>query len=144
MESASPMVHQDAPSGPSTAPLPDRVNAEPPIIKGLSSTESKWAIGLAVLVWFPVGSLVGLVVHQLPVAVLIIATGPIATVWLAAGQMAKLKRNRPDHYYLHLLLHWAASVHLIRSGFVTHSGAWDIGRTLLPARAPRSSRPRTR
>ena len=143
MESASPMVHQDAPSGHSVAPIPDRVNAEPAIIKGLSLTESKWAIGLAVLLWLPVGGLVGLAVQQLPVALLIIATGPIATVWLAAGQMAKLKRNRPDHYYLHLLLHWAASARLIRSEFVTHSGAWDMGRTLLPARAPRS-RPRTR
>lgn len=134
---------QDTTPRPSAAPLPDRVNTEPAIIKGLSSTESKWAIGLAFLLWFPVGSLVGLALRNLPIAVLIVATGPLATVWLAAGQMAKLKRNRPDHYYVHLLLHWAAALRLIRSDFVTHSGTWDIGRTLPPAHATNTFR-RTR
>lgn len=143
MDTSSPLA--PPPEGsigqPGRAPLPDHVNAEPAIIKGLSYTESKWAIGLAFLLWFPVGSLVGLALQNLPVAVLIIATGPIATIWLVAGQMAKLKRNRPDHYYVHLLLHAAAAMHLIRTAFVTHAGAWDMGRMLPPAQG-RTSRGR--
>lgn len=141
MDTSSPLASPpETTVAPGHAPLPDRVNAEPAIIKGLSYTESKWAIGLAFVLWFPVGGLVGLAVHHLPVAVLVMATGPIATVWIAAGQMAKLKRNRPDHYYVHLLLHAAAAAHLIRPAFVTYSGAWDMGRTLPPAQAQTSRR----
>jgi conjugative transfer region protein (TIGR03750 family) len=127
--------------GPGHAPLPDRVNAEPAIIKGLSYTESKWAIGLAFLLWFPVGSLLGLALHHLPVAVLVIATGSIATVWLAAGYLATMKRNRPDHYYVQLLKHRAARLGLIRSHFVTHAGTWDLGRSLIPPRVAKRRNP---
>lgn len=134
MEPTGPMASRDPAAPGAQAPLPDRVNAEPAIIRGLSSTESLWAIGLAFLLWLPVAGVVGLAVRNVPIAVLIIVAGPLATVWLASGQMAKLKRNRPDHYYIHLALHWAASMHLVRARFITHTGAWDIGRTLPPAR----------
>ncbi|NMG30175.1 TIGR03750 family conjugal transfer protein [Aromatoleum evansii] len=133
MDSSSLLAPQPEISvGSGPAPLPDRVNAEPAIIKGLSYTESKWTISLAFLLWFPVGSVVGLALRHFPVAVLIIATGPIATVWLAAGYLATMKRNRPDHYYVQLLKRRAARLGLIRSHFVTHAGAWELGRTLEP------------
>jgi conjugative transfer region protein (TIGR03750 family) len=142
MDSSSPLAPLPETSvGPGRAPLPDRVNAEPAIIKGLSYTESKWAIGLAFLLWFPVGSVVGLALQHFPVAVLIIATGPIATVWVAAGYLATMKRNRPDHYYVQLLKRRASQLGLIRSHFVTHAGAWDLGRTFVPPRVAKRRNP---
>jgi conjugative transfer region protein (TIGR03750 family) len=142
MDSSSlPAPQPETSVGSGQAPLPDRVNAEPAIIKGLSYTESKWTIGLAFLLWFPVGSVVGLALQHFPVAVLIIATGPIATVWLAAGYLATMKRNRPDHYYVQLFMRRAARLHLIRSHFVTHAGAWELGRTLEPPRVVKRRKP---
>ncbi|NMF91622.1 TIGR03750 family conjugal transfer protein [Aromatoleum petrolei] len=142
MDTSSPLAPTpDASSGTGRAPLPDRVNAEPSIIKGLSYTESKWAIGLAFLLWFPVGGVVGLALQHLPVAVLIIATGPIATVWVAAGYLATMKRNRPDHYYVQLLKRRAARLGLLRSHFVAHAGAWDLGRALVPPQVAKRRNP---
>lgn len=132
MEPSSPLAQHDANLGAHGVPLPNRVNAEPAIVRGLSSTESVWVIGLAFLLWFPVSGVLGFAFRSLPMAVFVIVTGPLATAWLASGQMATVKRNRPDHYYIHLALHWFAAMHLIRSPFVAHSGAWDIGRTLPP------------
>lgn len=142
MDSSSPLAPpRETSVGPRHAPLPDRVNAEPAIIKGLSYTESKWVIGLAFLLWFPVGGVVGLALQHFPVAVLIIATGPIATVWVAAGYLATMKRNRPDHYYVQLLKRRAARLGLIRSHLVSHAGAWDLGRTLVPPQVAKRRNP---
>ncbi|MCK0508628.1 TIGR03750 family conjugal transfer protein [Aromatoleum anaerobium] len=140
MEPSSPLAQPDATFGAHGAPLPDRVNAEPAIIRGLSSTESVWVIGLAFLLWFPVSGVLGFAFRSLPMAVFVIVTGPLATAWLVSGQMATVKRNRPDYYYIHLALHRFASMHLIRSPFVTHSGAWEIGRTLPPVQDRKARR----
>ena len=68
-------------------PLVDRVNTEPPILKGLSSTESLWAIGLAFAVWVPTGAITGALVSSLAVGVLVTGVGALAAVWLAAARM---------------------------------------------------------
>lgn len=120
-------------------PLVDRVNNEPPILKGLSSTESLWAIGLAFGLWVPLGTLVGFLSTSVAVGVLVTGCGALGTVWLAAGQMQILKRDRPDHYYIHLVHRWCARSHVARARFITHVGRWDMGRSLLH-RAPRLKR----
>ena len=120
-------------------PLVDRVNSEPPILKGLSSTESLWAIGLAFALWVPLGTLAGIVATSLAIGVLVTGCGALATVWLAAGQMQALKRDRPDHFYIHLVHRWCARYGVARARFITHAGRWDLGRSLLH-RAPRVKR----
>ena len=95
-------------------PLVDRVNTEPPILKGLSSTESLWAIGLAFAVWVPIGALSGVLFSS-----------------LAAGRMQRVKRDRPDHYYIHLAQRWCVRYGVARARFITHVGRWDMGRSLL-------------
>ena len=120
-------------------PLVDRVNTEPPILKGLSSTESLWAIGLAFAVWVPIGVLSGLLFSSLAIGVLVTGAGALAAVWLAAGRMQRVKRDRPDHYYIHLAQRWCVRHGLARARFITHVGRWDMGRSLLQ-RAPRLKR----
>ena len=128
MDQANP---SSTPGALAEVPLVDRVNNEPPILKGLSSTESLWAIGLAFAVWVPLGTLAGLLAASVAVGVLVTGGGALATVWLAAGQMQALKRDRPDHYYIHLVHRWCARYGLSRERFVTHRGRWDMGRSLL-------------
>ena len=136
MTSANP---KPTPGTLAAVPLVDRVNNEPPILKGLSSTESLWAIGLAFALWLPLGALMGFVAASVAAGVLVTGGGALATVWLAAGQMQVLKRDRPDHYYIHRMHRLCARLGVARARFITHAGRWDLGRSLL-RRAPRATR----
>jgi conjugative transfer region protein (TIGR03750 family) len=108
--------------------LADRVDVEPPIFKGCSSSELITLLLIAVALWIPLSILIALMIGKVAFALGIIACGVIGTVFVGAGQFQRVKRNRPDHYYVHdarRFLH----VKKLRTGpFVWRSGLWDISR----------------
>jgi conjugative transfer region protein (TIGR03750 family) len=117
--------------------LADRLNAEPAIFKGCSSSELGVIVGVAALVWLPLSLLIAGLMGVLPMGFGLAGVGVVATVVITASLFQRLKRNRPDGYYQQ---RFAISLHergLRRAPFVRRSGAWDIGRTLyapLPSR----------
>ncbi len=128
-------------SVPLEAPCIDRVNVEPAILLGLSSSEAVWTIAAAFAIWVPVGLAVGLATRIMAIGVLVATLMPLATVYLAALKMAAVKRDRPDLYYLHLFRQSLARRGLRRSRFIVHSGGWDLGRSFAaPAPARRRNR----
>ena len=122
------------------APCVDRVNVEPAILLGLSSTEAVWTIVAAFSVWVPIGVLIGLLTRSMAIGVLFSSVTPLATVYIAAQKMAAVKRDRPDLYYLHLFRQTLARTGLRRSRFVIHFGGWDLGRSLPPLLVGRQSK----
>jgi conjugative transfer region protein (TIGR03750 family) len=132
----------DLPAAPplAEAPCVDRVNVEPAILLGLSSSEAVWTIAAAFAVWVPVGVLAGLAARSMAIGVLFATVTPLVTVYVAAMKMAAVKRDRPDLYYLHLFRQRLARHGLRRSRFVTHAGGWDLGRSLPPQRVRRRRR----
>ncbi|HEX7635851.1 MAG TPA: TIGR03750 family conjugal transfer protein [Noviherbaspirillum sp.] len=112
------------------APLTDRVNAEPAILRGLSSTEALIAIGASFAFWIPVSLVIGFAVQHLQVSVIFMGAGPICSVWLLSGWFQKVKRDQPDYVYLHKIKKWGAAKGLLVSRFLSHSGYFDIGRTV--------------
>lgn len=117
------------------APLTDRVNNEPPVLRGLSVTEVTVATALFFPVWLCVGFLASRLFHHWQILILLGIFGPLISVWASAGVLASLKRNRPDHYYWQASLWWLHRHGLWTVPFVSHLGAWDLGRTLPPARS---------
>jgi len=122
------------------APCVDRVNVEPAILLGLSSTEAVWTIVAAFSVWVPIGLLIGLLTRSMAIGVLFSSVTPLITVYIAAQKMAAVKRDRPDLYYLHLFRQTLARTGLRRSRFVIHFGGWDLGRSLPPLLVGRQSK----
>lgn len=125
------------------APLTDRVNVEPPILRGMTESEAA-VIGLAALaVWLVVGAVLALVVGLWQVLLAAAVFGPIVTLWKASAVLARIKRNRPDGYYRQALSLWLAAHGLARQRFIRHAGYWSLGRglpfSLQPPKAP--SRP---
>lgn len=109
--------------------LADRLNAEPAIFKGCSSSELGVIVAMAALVWLP-GSLIfaglaGAVTMGFGIA----GIGIVTTVLLVANGFQRLKRNRPDGYYQQRFLLWVDERGLKRAPFVRRSGSWDIGRS---------------
>lgn len=108
--------------------LADRVDVEPPIFRGCSSSELLALLGVAVAVWIPLSILIAFAMGKLPFALGIIAVGVIASMYFGAGAFQRVKRNRPDHYYMHAFQRFLHVRKLWTSPFVLRSGTWDIGR----------------
>ena len=109
--------------------LADRLNAEPAIFKGCSSSELGVIVGVAALVWLPVSLILAGLAGAVTMGFGIAGVGIVATVLLMASLFQRLKRNRPDGYYQQRIVLWLDDHGLRRSSFVGRSGPWDIGRT---------------
>ena len=119
--------------------LADRLNAEPAIFKGCSSSELGMIVGLAIAVWLPLSLLLAWLLGAITMGFGIAGVGVVATVVASATLFQRIKRGRPDGYYqqwLRICLHGTG---LYRAPWVLRSGAWDIGRT---PRAPLPPRDR--
>lgn len=123
------------------APEIDRVNVEPAILLGLSSSEALWTIGVAFAIWIPIAGVIAGLKSSFPLFILLATSLPLLTVYFLAKKMAAVKRNRPDLYYVHAMRKWAAKKGIRRSRYITHVGEWDVGRSFqFKAAAPRKRR----
>ncbi|WP_156373378.1 TIGR03750 family conjugal transfer protein [Pseudorhodoferax sp. Leaf267] len=114
--------------GSARVPLTDRVNSEPAILHGMTSTEASWIGGVSFAVYF---TLTGMVIMatglwQLMLAPLI---ATIATLWYGSMALQRVKRDRPDGYYTHVLQRWMSTYGLSKARFLRHAGYWSLGRT---------------
>lgn len=109
--------------------LADRLNAEPAIFKGCSSSELGVIVGVAALVWLPVSLVLAGLMGAVTMGFGLAGVGVVATVVVTATLFQRLKRNRPDGYYQQRFAIWLHDKGLRRSALVRRSGGWDIGRT---------------
>ena len=109
--------------------LADRLNAEPAIFKGCSSSELGVIVGVAALVWLPVSLVLAGLMGAITMGFGLAGVGVVATVVLTATLFQRLKRNRPDGYYQQRFVIWLHDKGLRRSALVRRGGSWDIGRT---------------
>jgi conjugative transfer region protein (TIGR03750 family) len=108
--------------------LPDRLNGEPVVYRGLTTRELALLAAAAVAVWLPVSLLIlglaGLFMMGIGMAALL----ALGTVWITSGWIQAVKRGKPDGYHVlrfELLLH---DLKLRRSPYIRYSGLWDIRR----------------
>lgn len=117
--------------------LADRLNAEPAIFKGCSSSELGILVGVAALVWLPVSLILAGLAGAVTMGFGIAGVGIVATVLVVARLFQRLKRNRPDGYYQQRVAIWLDERGLRRAPFVRRSGVWDIGRNTYATLSPR-------
>ncbi|MCL6483939.1 MULTISPECIES: TIGR03750 family conjugal transfer protein [Janthinobacterium] len=121
------------------APLTDRANREPVILRGLTSSEAQMAIFIVMPIYAVIGLVVAFVTSIWALGVLIASLAPMLTVWVVAGWLAKVKRNKPDYYYQHRFKLWLAKNGLQKSRFIDHDGFWETGRDVpVPRRSGQS------
>jgi conjugative transfer region protein (TIGR03750 family) len=122
------------------APLTDRVNAAPSILRGLSGTETV----IALSVFFPFFLIIGVIISSITgkwmIAPLAGFIGSFTAVWFGAGYIAGIKRNRPDHYYNQAAAIWLDKIGGPKSKFIRYSGNWEIGRTFITASSSKSKK----
>ena len=109
--------------------LADRLNVEPVIFKGCSSSELGLIVGVAALIWLPVSLLLAGLMGAVTMGFGLAGVGVVGTVIVMATLFQRLKRGRPDGYYQQQISIWLADHGVRHSPFIRRSGAWDIGRT---------------
>jgi len=109
--------------------LAERLNSEPAIFRGCSSSELGVMVAVAAAFWLPASLIVTGLAGALPLGFGLAGLGIVGSVVLAASAFRRLKRNRPDGYYQQRLSLTLAALRLHRSPFIDRSGPWDIGRT---------------
>jgi conjugative transfer region protein (TIGR03750 family) len=109
--------------------LADRLNVEPVIFKGCSSSELGLIVGVAAFIWLPASLLLAGLMGAVTMGFGLAGVGVVGTVIVMAGLFQRLKRGRPDGYYQQQVSIWLSDHGLRHSPFIRRSGAWDIGRT---------------
>lgn len=109
--------------------LADRLNAEPAIFKGCSSSELGMIVGLAIVIWLPLSLLLAWLLGAVTMGFGIAGVGVVATVVALATLFQCIKRGRPEGYYQQWLRIRLQPMGLYRTPWVLRSGSWDIGRT---------------
>ena len=108
--------------------LADRLNAEPAIFKGCSSSELGMIVGLAIVIWLPLSLLLAWLLGAITMGFGIAGVGVVATVVTLATLFQRIKRGRPEGYYQQWLRIRLQTMGLYRTPWVLRSGSWDIGR----------------
>lgn len=110
--------------------LAERLNAEPSIFRGCTSSELGALVASACAFWLPVSLLLawGLGVPSMGFG--LAGAAIIVSVVIAASVLQRLKRGRPDAYYRHRLVLRLAELGLMRSRFIHRQGYWSLGRTV--------------
>ena len=109
--------------------LADRLNAEPVIFRGCSSSELGMIVGVAVVLWLPLSLLLAWLLGAITMGFRLARVAPVATVVPYATLFQRIKRGRPEGYYQQRIRIRLHDLGLHRSPWVRRSGAWDIGRT---------------
>ena len=112
--------------------LADRLNAEPAIFRGCSSSELGMMAGVAIVVWLPLGFLLAWLMRAATMGFGIAGVGVVGSVVILATLFQRIKRNRPEGYYQQWLRMRLHLLGLGRAPWVLRSGIWDIGRTHAP------------
>jgi len=117
--------------------LADRLNAEPAIFKGCSSSELGIIVAVAALFWLPMSLVLAALAGAFTMGFGLAGVAVVATVIAVAAVFQRLKRNRPDGYYRQRFVIWLHDHGLRRSPLVRRSGSWDLGRSAHATLSPR-------
>lgn len=106
-----------------------RLDGEPVIFRGCTTSELGVLMLGAVLFWLPMGFVIAWSLGIFGMGMGLAAVGVFVTVVVTASVFQRIKRDRPEGYYLQY-----AAVVLHRQGlrqapFLLRSGLWDLGRT---------------
>jgi len=112
-----------------TETLADRLNYEPVIFRGSTSTELMLLLAFSTAFWLPTGFLIAWGFGAPTMGVGLAGLAILATVFYGSTLFQIIKRGRPDYYYQQLTGIWLQRLGLRKTGFVLRSGLWDLGRT---------------
>ena len=108
--------------------LPDRLNSEPTVFKGCSIPELTAIAIIAAAFWLPTGLAIAALFRAITMGFGIAGIGVVVSTVVLASLFRRLKKNKPDGYYMLLVRFWLADKGLRRTPIIRRTGVWDLGR----------------
>lgn len=108
--------------------LPDRLNSEPAVFKGCSIPELTAIAIIAAAFWLPTGLAIAALFRAITMGFGIAGIGVVVSTVVIASLFRRLKKNKPDGYYMLLVRFWLADKGLRRTPIIRRTGVWDLGR----------------
>ncbi len=109
--------------------MAERMNSEPMILRGCTSSELVTLVVIAIAIWIPLSILVAWLLDAIAMAMGIAGIGILITVVVMATLFQRIKRGRPDGYYQQAIAVWLHRKRLRRSKFCLPDGLMSLGRT---------------
>ena len=109
--------------------LAERLNAEPAIFRGCTSSELGVIVGLAIAVWLPLSAVIAWLLGAPSMGLGMAGAATVISVVIGASVLQRLKRGRPEAYYRHRFALRLGELKLIRPPVITRQGDWGLGRT---------------
>lgn len=109
----------------SIAFLPDRLNSEPVVFRGLTNPEMFMLAKLGALVWFPLSLLGAWLCHATVIGLGVGMALTLLTVVVGGSWMQRIKRGRPEGYHERQLLIWFQEKGIGSTVFLRYSGRWS-------------------
>lgn len=109
--------------------LAERLNAEPAIFRGCTSSELGVIVALSIAAWLPLSAGIAWLLGALNMALGLAGAATVVSVVAGASILQRLKRGRPDAYYRHRYALKLNELGWVRSPFIARQGDWGLGRT---------------
>lgn len=106
-----------------------RIDEEPVVFRGCTASELMVILGMAAAFWVPAALVIAGLAGYFTAGFGLAVVGIVVTLLAASKYFQSIKRGRPDGYYQHKTLLRLDALGLRRSGFIVHTGLWDLGRT---------------
>jgi conjugative transfer region protein, TIGR03750 family len=118
--------------------LPERLNRDPAVLRGLTNDEMWVALGVGALVGLILGVPLAIATASIAVAPTSMIAGMAAVLFAGGSLLRRAKRARPE-IWLYRKLEWvlASRWHVGRGSLILHSGGWTVRRSrrLRPAQS---------
>jgi len=110
--------------------LPDRLNREPVVWRGLTTSELFLALFTGLLGGAAPGTVMALLSGHWPVIPVSALAGAAVMIQGGGYIMAHIKRGKPDNWLYQSLFAWLERHHLRRPRLIQHSAVWVLRRSL--------------
>ncbi|MGN7934081.1 TIGR03750 family conjugal transfer protein [Pseudomonas mediterranea] len=110
--------------------LPERLNRDPAVLRGLTNDEMWVALGAGALVGLVLGVPLAIATSSIAVAPTSMIGGMAVVLFASGTLLRRAKRARPETW-LYRKLAWvlASRLRLGRGSLILHSGAWTVRRS---------------
>lgn len=106
--------------------LPDRLNRQPVVFLGLTDGELRLVGLVNIVVWVPVGSLLGALVGAATLGLGAGALVAVGGIWASGKALRRLKRGKPAGYHTDRIGAWLQERGIGPRRMLRSSEVWDI------------------
>jgi conjugative transfer region protein (TIGR03750 family) len=107
----------------------ERINNEPVIFRGLSSSELRTGLIVTLITLIPLCAFIGYLLDRLLVGLGTIGIFTMISVMFMGTVFQRIKRGRPDGYYQQRTALILSQLGFNKSKVVKYNGRWSNGRT---------------